>query len=292
MASHIPLVEDDRVIGLDGKPLAPLPVNAWSGLPFEVHPHMRQAEVARRTNPHPLLLVHQNSRGRSRICSGRDVYEVEVAPGFVDVFAAGFRMDHARWDCTPGQILAVDVDPGLVRRLLGDDERAPRPPTRLAQRDTVLARLLACIKSEVDGGCGSGRLFAEGLSLAILSRLAAYGAPEADPSPPARALSPSEVKRAIGFIDANLGAELSVSALADLLGMSASTFARLFKTTVGLTPHRFVLSRRVRRAETLLAGELTISAIALATGFSSQSHFTEAFRRSTGRTPAEARRRR
>jgi len=39
MASHIPLVEDDHVIGLDGKPLAPLPVNAWADLPFEVHPH-------------------------------------------------------------------------------------------------------------------------------------------------------------------------------------------------------------------------------------------------------------
>jgi hypothetical protein len=46
MASHIPLLEDDRVIGLDGKPLAPLPINDWSGLPFETHPHMRKGEVA------------------------------------------------------------------------------------------------------------------------------------------------------------------------------------------------------------------------------------------------------
>jgi hypothetical protein len=36
MASHIPLVEMDHVIGLDGKPLAPLPVNARVGLPFEI----------------------------------------------------------------------------------------------------------------------------------------------------------------------------------------------------------------------------------------------------------------
>ena len=77
MASHIPLFEDDHVIGLDGKPLAALPVNDWAGLPFEVHPHMRKGEVAHRYNPHPLLLVHVRSHGRSRVfkstncCSSR-----------------------------------------------------------------------------------------------------------------------------------------------------------------------------------------------------------------------------
>ena len=66
MASHIPLVEDDHIIGLDGKPLAPLPVNAWGGLPFEVHPHMRKSEVANRYNPHPLLLAHAPPADRKR----------------------------------------------------------------------------------------------------------------------------------------------------------------------------------------------------------------------------------
>ncbi len=36
MASHIPPVDEDHLIGLDGKPLAPLPVNARVGLPFEI----------------------------------------------------------------------------------------------------------------------------------------------------------------------------------------------------------------------------------------------------------------
>jgi AraC family transcriptional regulator len=52
-----------------------------------------------------------------------------------------------------------------------------------------------------------------------------------------------------------------------------------------------VLARRVQRAELLLGGGLSLSEIALAVGFASQSHFTEAFRRRTGRTPAAARRR-
>lgn len=289
MPSHIPLVESDHVIGLDGKPLAPLPVNAWTGLPFEVHPHMRQAEVARRTNPHPLLLVHQNSRGRSRIASGRDVYEVEIAPGHVDVFAAGFRMDHGRWDCTPGQVLAVDLHPGVASALLRDDAPPLRPATRLGTRDTVLARLVGCIRAEVESGCPSGRLFAESASLAVLARLLA--APEASAPAPARGrrLSAGELDRVTAHVEAHLASDLSVAALAAELGMSGFAFAKLFKATTGTTPHRFVVARRLERATALLAGSLSLSAIALAVGFSSQSHFTEAFRRARGTTPARFR---
>jgi len=36
VASHIPLVEDGHVIGIDGQPLAPVPVNAWEGVLFGV----------------------------------------------------------------------------------------------------------------------------------------------------------------------------------------------------------------------------------------------------------------
>jgi AraC family transcriptional regulator len=290
MASHIPLVEDDHVIGIDGKPLAPLPVNAWSGLPFEVHPHMRKGEVAHRYNPHALLLVHQRSRGRALIRSGLTVYDLRLEPGHVDVFSTGFRMDHASWDCTPGEVLAIEVDPGRARAYLHDDV-ALDPTTRLATRDPVIERLSACMRSEVDAGCPSGTLFAEGLSLALLARLGAcYGAHEARHRP-ARKLAPRQLQDTIEYIDTHIGEDLSVTALARRLDLSPYTFAKLFKAAVDLPPHSFVLSRRLRRAELLLASELSLSEIALAVGFASQSHFTEAFRRRTGRTPAQARRR-
>ena len=72
--------------------------------------------------------------------------------------------------------------------------------------------------------------------------------------------------------------------------LSPSTFARQFKASVGATTHSFVLSRRLRRAEILLGGDTALSEIALAVGFASQSPFTEAFRRRTGRTPSRVRR--
>jgi len=290
MASHIPLVEEDRVIGLDGKPLAPLPVNAWAGLPFEVHPHMRKGEVAHRYNPHPLLLVRLRTHGRSRIRSGHSVFDLTLAPGQVDVFGTGFHMDHGWWDCTPGEVLAVELVPERVHATLGEETPCVDPPTRLSVRDPVLEALFTCMRTEVASGCTSGRLFAEGLSLSLLARLRElYGSSQLR-APTSRKLSPRQLQDAMAFIEANLGADLSLAALGRQLSMSSSTFAKLFKASVGTTVHSFVLSRRLARAEILLKGEASLSEIALSVGFASQSHFTEAFRLRTGRTPARARR--
>jgi AraC family transcriptional regulator len=290
MPSHIPLVEDGHLIGLDGKPLAPLPVNAWSGLPFEIHPHIRKGEVARRYNPHPLLLVHQRAHGRSRIRSGQTVFDLDLAPGQIDVFSSGFHMDHGWWDCTPGEVLAVELDPEHVRSFWSDAAGVD-PQTRLGVRDPVLEQLIACVRAEVESGCRSGRLFAESLSMSLLARVAACYTQRLRPLRAASRLASQQVSLMVEFIDANLASDLGIGALAGQLSMSVSTFGRRFKATLDMTPHNFVLSRRIRRAEALLESDVSLSEIALAVGFASQSHFTEAFRRRTGRTPLQARRR-
>ena len=138
--------------------------------------------------------------------------------------------------------------------------------------------------------CVSGRLFAEGLSLSLLARLSAcYGGEDQPRS--TRKLSARQLQQTVDFIDAHIGADLSIAVLAGQLAMSPYTFSKLFKAKVEASPHSFVLSRRIQRAELLLGGSLSLSEIALTVGFASQSHFTEAFRRRTGRTPSRARHR-
>jgi AraC-like DNA-binding protein len=92
-------------------------------------------------------------------------------------------------------------------------------------------------------------------------------------------------------IDANLGRELRLGELSGVVHMSPFHFARLFKRTSGVPPHRFVVRRRVDRAIELLAGgEHPIGEIARLVGFGTPSHFTTVFRRITGVTPTEYRR--
>ena len=67
-------------------------------------------------------------------------------------------------------------------------------------------------------------------------------------------------------------------------------FSRAFKAATGKSPYAFALGRRVLRARQLVFTEMPLGDIALAVGFSSQSHLTEHFRRSLGVTPGRIRR--
>jgi AraC family transcriptional regulator len=97
--------------------------------------------------------------------------------------------------------------------------------------------------------------------------------------------------RVAEFVQANASAPVTLAAMAQVAGMTPSSFIRSFKRSTGLTPHRFVVEQRVLAARRLLAtSNLPIVEIALAVGFSSQSHFGVAFRAITGESPARYRR--
>jgi len=73
--------------------------------------------------------------------------------------------------------------------------------------------------------------------------------------------------------------------------MSSYHFARRFKETVSMSPHAYVLARRVRRAqERLKLGASNLAEVAAACGFSSQAHLTSAFKGRLGITPGQYRR--
>lgn len=98
-------------------------------------------------------------------------------------------------------------------------------------------------------------------------------------------LAPAARRRVLDYIEANLDRPLVLGDLAGVAGLSAYHFARMFKRAVGESPHGFVLRRRVERARRMIAAGSPLADVALACGFSGQSHFTARFRAVTGLTP-------
>lgn len=107
---------------------------------------------------------------------------------------------------------------------------------------------------------------------------------------PERSLPPA-MARVVAHIEANLARPLQVERLAAVAEMSRGHFVRQFALATGQAPSDFVLARRIDHIERLLlATDMTISAIATATGFADANYLAKAFRRKRAMAPLEFRR--
>jgi AraC family transcriptional regulator len=91
----------------------------------------------------------------------------------------------------------------------------------------------------------------------------------------------------IDFIEEHLTSDLGLFEMASLAGLSVAHFSHAFKAASGMTPHGYVLQRRMERAKSLLRTTCdTIPAIAARVGFSDVRRFRRAFARLTGSLPS------
>jgi len=104
-------------------------------------------------------------------------------------------------------------------------------------------------------------------------------------------LPPRVLRRVQEYIDSHLSEDLELEQLALIARLSLHHFARAFKTSVGVPPHQFVLRRRLNLARDLLTStDRPIADIAIAAGFSDQSHLARHFRQSFVVSPIAFRR--
>lgn len=98
------------------------------------------------------------------------------------------------------------------------------------------------------------------------------------------------VRRISEFIERELSNPISLHDMASVASLSDCHFARAFKQSTGVPPHRYLMARRVEKAVALIQGtERPLARIALEVGFCDQSHFSRLILRATGQTPRELR---
>jgi transcriptional regulator of acetoin/glycerol metabolism/AraC-like DNA-binding protein len=112
----------------------------------------------------------------------------------------------------------------------------------------------------------------------------------AAPEPSRGGLSPAVTRRVCNYIEGHLDEKVRLDGLAALAGLSTDHFARAFHQSVGVPPHTYLLRRRLEQVEQMLREtHAPLSEIALATGFSDQSHLARHFRRWSGMSPRQVR---
>jgi len=154
-------------------------------------------------------------------------------------------------------------------------------------RDTELEALCWAMKREMESGYQSGRYFLDGLALAVASRVVARHSSVAKlMEERSEGLGGRRLKQVLSFIEDQLAEELSLEQIAAVAGVSASHLNTLFRISMGVPVHQYLIRRRVERAKTLLMQDgLSMAEIALAAGFAHQSHMARHMRRVLGVPP-------
>jgi AraC family transcriptional regulator len=215
--------------------------------------------------------------------------------GDIDIVPAGIA---SKWILkSQDTALIVRISKDLLRNTameMGMDPASSILRNRFQIRDPKIEYLGWALKADMENGFPGGRLFTEGVGVAIACHLLrAHSVATSNSFPGATgAISVFRLRRALIYIENNLSESLSLAAIAEVSGLSLSQCQRTFRRATGLSIHQYVIQRRAERAKTLLLKkDLSISEVASTVGFASQSHLSFHMRRLFGSSPMSLRRR-
>jgi AraC family transcriptional regulator len=157
----------------------------------------------------------------------------------------------------------------------------------IAANDPIVLHLGNCLKPAVERHDGANDQFVDRVTTALNIHFArVYGGMHFPRRLVTGGLAPWQLRLARNTINAHLEEELSLEKLAHECRVSVTHFAKAFARSTGISPHRWLMQRRVDVAKDLmLTTDSSLVEISLKCGFSDQSHFTRVFAEATGETP-------
>lgn len=205
--------------------------------------------------------------------------------GDVDLWPAGSADEWSQHEL--GVALLLVFPPSLLTRTaaeMGLDTRRAGLELRNHFRDAGIEHIAWALHTEQEQGYPTGELYSESLANALAMRLlGAYSSVNKLRG----GLSRQNLQRLTIFIEEHLDQDLSLASLARVANISVSHLKKAFRDSVGLPVHEYVMRRRVERAKSLLhEGKLSGMQVALASGFSHQSHMARWMRAYLGVTPS------
>ncbi len=219
--------------------------------------------------------------------AGRD-YRALFHPGSICTSPGG--PFPRQWWAEPVTILTVCFEPDFLYGSLQEPDSYPRLELILSPTgtDPVISHLFWALHAEIRGGFPSGRMVAESVASALAGALCQRRQVQhARPLPHRGGLSRKTLTKVTDYIYENANQNLGIRELAQLAGLSHFHFCRQFKTSAGRTVHDYILALRMERAKHLLSKtDLPIAEVAYQSGMPNLSHFSTAFRKNVGATPA------
>ncbi len=263
----------------------------WKGISLEAHnapPGERNDLVSA---DHLIALWTDVARGEGPVSQGRLV-PYSFHPGATNLFPAGPLA--ACRPFTPTKMILCALDPAFVSQVETESDLPAVTEFRCAAdlRDVPLRGIIKLLAAEANSGGLSGRLYVDHLAHALALRFLWLSGRTGVDRPSQFGKLPRRVlQRVLDRMKAELATDLDLNTLAAESGYSRSHFLRTFRAGMGCSPHQWLTRLRVEQAKTMLRERsMSLIEIALACGFSSHAHFSNAFRHLVGVTPSDYRR--
>jgi AraC family transcriptional regulator len=267
------------------RPVHPAPVLSssglnWNGCRLEQYsrPSVESHEIIWLNHA---VFVHLNNPTRFEVKPNGHWQQKQIFPGQISIVPAG-EMTSVR-SSEPAECVMVSIDPAV---LAGSGVEDAQLSLVYGIEDRFIEGVCMALRTEVAENGKAGPLYVDSMVHSLAVHLARqYGRQTDDSAASAQPHRPA-IRRAIEFIQTNLHKQITLTELAETAKLSPFHFARLFKQSVGFSPHQFVLRQRIQRAKKLLIqGDLPASTVATEVGFYDQSHFGFHFKRLTGLSP-------
>lgn len=224
-------------------------------------------------------LIH---RGAQKSLSGRGT--VEAQAGDVITVNPGEVHDGTPIGDAGRAWRMLYLEPLLVERIVSDVTEGRRVCCEFADpviSDAMLAsRFHAIFAAATAADCADSPLRWEASALTLLAQ-----ALRLEPEGSSSFSEPGAIAAAINLIDDDPLAPLTLADLARQSGLSRFQVVRGFTRATGLTPHAYLVQRRIDIVRRLIAKRTPLAEAAIAGGFADQSHMTRIFVRKYGFTP-------
>jgi len=235
-----------------------------------------------------IVSVHVGRTADVACSRGGERHRGRAVHGDVDIIPRGL---HSHWvNNDPDVALVLSLAPHVLREVV---ETTGRDPSRLQifnrfqVRDAPLEHLAWALQAEMHRGFPCGRVFLEGMAVAVAAQVVhRHSSLGVAASAPRGTMPLRKLRQVLSYIEDQLSTDPSLQEIARVSGLSISHCKALFRRSMGLPVHQYVIRRRVERAALLLRdGRLPISQVALETGFSHQSHLARHMHRVLGVSP-------
>lgn len=231
---------------------------------------------------HPIIVVHLGGNK----ATGQSSADFLSTPSITTIVppseAAPFQF-HGNFDGVT-MLLSGNVKQRLIENISGDQ------PVSFA--DAIIPAIARQLASESARSKSErrGSRYYNSLTDALLEHLCHLLKDGQDQQLDSNSVHSTAIQNALDFIHQNLRSSLTIAELAETTGLHPSWFRQLFKQVTGMTVRQYIIRRRLERARDLLANtDIALLKLADETGFCSQSHFSDCFKKTYGTTPSQYR---